>query len=68
MEKAIYAGEFDFRASPTMHAVVRDAWNAGLRADMKLDLAPTPSIMNKVYNLKLKSSRIKPGQQVFMKI
>ena len=68
MEKAIYAGEFDFRASPTMHAVVRDAWNAGLRADMKLDLAPTPSIMNKVYNLKLKSSRLKPGRQVFMKI
>ena len=51
-----------------MHAVVRDAWNAGLRADMKLDLAPNPSIMNKVYNLKLKSSLQKPGRQVFMKI
>ena len=51
-----------------MHAVVRDAWNAGLRADMKLDLAPTLSIMKKVYNLKLKSSLQKPGRQVFMKI
>ena len=56
MEQATYAGEFDFRASPVMHAVVRDAWNAGLRADMKLDLAPIPSIMNKVYNLNLKTS------------
>ena len=56
MEQATNAGEFDFRASPVMHAVVRDAWNSGLRADMKLDLAPIPSIMNKVYNLKLKTS------------
>ena len=68
MEKAINGGEFDFRASAPMRAVVRDAWKSGLRADMKLDLAPTPSIINKVYNLKLQSSLQKPGRQVFMRI
>jgi len=36
-----------------MHAIVRDALNARLKADMKLDLALTPRIMNKVYNPKL---------------
>ena len=56
MELATYAGEFNFRASPVMYAVVRDARNSGLREDMKLDLAPIPSIMNKVYNLNLKTS------------
>ena len=51
-----------FRSTPAMVAVVQNAWKAGLHTELKLDLAPNPAIANKVYDIKISSSRLKPGQ------
>ena len=62
------AQDLGFRGSPALTAVVLNALSSGMEPELKLDLAPTISITNKVYRLNLQCSKLKPGKQVFMRI